>query len=292
LRWTCKSTTRLAGELTRQGHPVSPSTVGRLLRAAGYSLQSNRKTKEGGSHPDRNAQFEHINTTVKAFQGHGWPVISVDTKKKELVGEFKNGGREWQPSGQPEEVLAHDFMDKELGKAIPYGVYDVTGNQGWVSVGIDHDTAQFAVQAIKRWWQTMGRPRYPHAGELLITADGGGSNGSRCRLWKAGLQQLANELGLRIRVCHFPPGASKWNKIEHRMFSHITQNWRGRPLISHEVIISLIANTTTRTGLTIRAELDCGGYPTGIKVSDEELASLALERDDFHGEWNYVLLPQ
>jgi hypothetical protein len=219
-------------------------------------------------------------------------VISVDTKKKELVGPFKNGGREWQPKGEPEEVKVHDFVDQELGKAIPYGVYDVTHNEGWVSVGIDHDTAQFAVQAIKRWWQTMGRPRYPHASELLITADGGGSNGSRCRLWKAELQQLANELDLCIHVCHFPPGASKWNKIEHRMFSHITQNWRGRPLISHEVIINLIANTTTRTGLKIHAELDCGTYPTGIKVSDEQLAGLALDKDDFHGEWNYVLLPQ
>jgi hypothetical protein len=292
LRWTCKSTGRLAEEMTQAGHPISAGTVATLLKKQGYSLQGNRKTKEGTQHPDRDVQFEHINTTVKRFEQQGQPVISVDTKKKELVGPFKNGGREWQPKGEPEEVKVHDFVDQELGKAIPYGVYDVTHNEGWVSVGIDHDTAQFAVQAIKRWWQTMGRPRYPHASELLITADGGGSNGSRCRLWKAELQQLANELDLCIHVCHFPPGASKWNKIEHRMFSHITQNWRGRPLISHEVIINLIANTTTRTGLKIHAELDCGTYPTGIKVSDEQLAGLALDKDDFHGEWNYVLLPQ
>jgi len=292
LRWTSKSTRRLAEEMTQAGHPVSAGTVATLLKKQGYSLQSNRKTKEGTQHPDRNAQFEHINATVKRFELQGQPVISVDAKKKELVGAFKNGGREWHPKGQPEEVNVHDFVDPELGKAIPYGVYDVTNNEGWVSVGIDHNTAQFAVQAINRWWQTMGRPRYPQASELLITADGGGSNGSRCRLWKAELQQLANELGLRIHVCHFPPGASKWNKIEHRMFSHITQNWRGRPLISHEVIISLIANTTTATGLKIRAELDRDSYPTGIKVSNEKLADLALEKDDFHGEWNYVLLPQ
>lgn len=292
LRWTCKGTRRLAAELTRAGHAVSAGTVAALLKQQGYSLQVNRKTKEGTRHPDRNAQFEYINAKAEQFQQRGQPVISVDAKKKELVGPFKNGGREWQPQGQPEEVNIHDFVDRELGKALPYGVYDVTNNEGWVSVGIDHDTAQFAAQAIKRWWETMGRRRYPDARELLITPDGGGSNGSRCRLWKTGLQQLANELGLRIHVCHFPPGASKWNKIEHRMFSHITQNWRGRPLISHEVIISLIAATTTGNGLRIRAELDRGSYPTGIKVSDEELASLALETDEFHGEWNYVLLPQ
>lgn len=292
LRWTCKGTRRLAAELTRAGHAVSAGTVAALLKQQGYSLQVNRKTKEGTRHPDRNAQFEYINAKAEQFQQRGQPVISVDAKKKELVGPFKNGGREWQPKGQPEEVNIHDFVDRELGKALPYGVYDVTNNEGWVSVGIDHDTAQFAAQAIKRWWETMGRRRYPDARELLITPDGGGSNGSRCRLWKTGLQQLANELGLRIHVCHFPPGASKWNKIEHRMFSHITQNWRGRPLISHEVIISLIAATTTGNGLRIRAELDRGSYPTGIKVSDEELASLALETDEFHGEWNYVLLPQ
>jgi hypothetical protein len=289
LRWTCKSTTRLAEELTRQGHPVSPSTVGRLLRAAGYSLQSNRKTKEGGSHPDRDAQFEHINATVKAFQRRGQPVISVDAKKKELVGGFKNGGREWRPSGEPEEVRVHDFMDKELGKAIPYGVYDVTGNLGWVSVGVDHDTARFAAEAIRRWWSKMGAGRYRGADRLLITADGGGSNGSRCRLWKVALQDLAAELGMAIQVCHFPPGTSKWNKIEHRMFCHITQNWRGRPLVSHEVIVNLIANTATDGGLRIQAGLDRGSYPIGIKVSDDELAAVNITADGWHGEWNYSI---
>jgi Rhodopirellula transposase DDE domain len=291
LRWTCKSTAQLAGELTRQGHPVSPRTVGRLLKADGYSLQGNRKTKEGGNHPDRNAQFEHINATVTKFQRRGQPVISIDTKKKELVGEFKNGGREWQPQGEPEEVRVHDFLDKDLGKAIPYGVYDIGENQGWVSVGIDHDTARFATEAIRRWWSKMGAKRYRNAKALLITADGGGSNGSRCRLWKVALQELAARLELPIHVCHFPPGTSKWNKIEHRMFCHITQNWRGRPLVSHEVIINLIANTATRTGLKIRAELDAGTYPTGIKVTDEELAAVNLKRDKFHGEWNYSILP-
>jgi hypothetical protein len=291
LRWTCKSTTHLAGELTRQGHPVSPSTVGRPLKPAGYSLQSNRKAKEGGDHPDRNAQFEHINATVKAFQRRGQPVISVDTKKKELVGEFKNGGREWQPCGQPEEVLVHDFMDKELGKAIPYGVYDVTGNQGWVSVGVDHDTAQFAAEAIRRWWKKMGARRYREADRLMITADGGGSNGSRCRLWKVALQELAVKLGMTLHVCHLPPGTSKWNKIEHRMFCHITQNWRGRPLVSHEVIINLISNTATEGGLTIQAGLDRGSYPTGIKVTDEQLAAVNMTPDAFHGDWNYSIQP-
>jgi hypothetical protein len=291
LRWTCKSTAQLAGELTRQGHPVSPRTVGRLLKADGYSLQGNRKTKEGGNHPDRNAQFEHINATVTKFQSRGQPVISIDTKKKELVGEFKNGGREWQPQGEPEEVRVHDFLDKDLGKAIPYGVYDIGENQGWVSVGIDHDTARFAAEAIRRWWSKMGAKRYRGAKALLVTADGGGSNGSRCRLWKIALQDLAARLELPIHVCHFPPGTSKWNKIEHRMFCHITQNWRGRPLVSHEVIINLIANTATRTGLKIRAELDAGTYPTGIKVTDEELAAVNLKRDKFHGEWNYSILP-
>jgi len=291
LRWTCKSTYQLAMELTRQGHPVSPRTVGRLLKADGYSLQSNRKTKEGGDHPDRNAQFEHINASVTKFQQRGQPVISVDTKKKELVGEFKNGGREWLPKGKPEKVLVHDFVDKDLGKAIPYGVYDVGENQGWVSVGIDHDTARFATEAIRRWWKKMGTKRYRDAKALLITADGGGSNGSRCRLWKVALQDLAAQLELPIHMCHFPPGTSKWNKIEHRMFCHITQNWRGRPLVSHEVIIKLIANTATQTGLKIRAELDVGNYPTGIKVTDEELAAINLKRDEFHGEWNYSILP-
>ena len=291
LRWTCKSTTRLASELTEQGHPVSASTVGRLLSAAGYSLQSNRKTKEGADHPDRNAQFEHLNATVQNFQQRGQPVISVDTKKKELVGEFRNLGREWQPSGEPVEVLIHDFMDKDLGKAIPYGVYDLTENQGWVSVGIDHDTAQFATEAIRRWWRKMGMKCHRQARELLITADGGGSNGSRCRLWKMAVQDLATHLGLPIHVCHFPPGTSKWNKIEHRMFCHITQNWRGRPLVSHEVIINLIAATSTQQGLMIKAELDSGSYPTGIKITDEELAAVNLKHADFHGEWNYQILP-
>jgi hypothetical protein len=291
LRWTCKSTRTLARELTTQGHPVSCTTVGRLLRQAGYSLQGNRKTKEGDSHPDRNAQFEHINATVKQFQKHGQPVISVDTKKKELVGNFKNGGREWMPQGEPDEVRVHDFMDKTLGKAIPYGVYDITNNQGWVSVGIDHDTAQFAAEAVYRWWKKMGRKKYPDATQLLITADGGGSNGSRCRLWKVALQDLANRLKMEIKVCHFPPGTSKWNKIEHRMFCHITQNWRGRPLVSHEVIVQLIANTATSKGLKIRAELDTTTYPVGNKITDEELASVKLRPHKFHGEWNYAVLP-
>ena len=291
LRWTCKSTSNLAEELTRQGHRVSPRTVGRLLSADGYSLQSNRKTKEGGSHPDRNEQFEHINVMVKGFQHRGQPVISVDTKKKELIGEFKNGGREWRPKGEPDEVKVHDFVDAELGKAIPYGVYDLSENKGWVSVGIDHDTARFAAEAIRRWWKNMGAKRYRDARELLITADGGGSNGSRCRLWKVALQELATKLQMPIHICHFPPGTSKWNKIEHRMFCHITQNWRGRPLVSHEVIIQLIANTRTQARLKIRAALDSGRYPTGIKISDEELAALKLKPAKFHGDWNYALLP-
>lgn len=291
LRWTCKSTTHLSEALSEQGHVVSPRTVGRLLNADGYSLQSNRKTKEGEDHPDRNAQFEHINRTVKLFQHRGQPVISVDTKKKELVGPFKNGGREWQPHGEPELVQVHDFMDRQLGKAIPYGVFDVSENQGWVSVGIDHDTARFAAEAIRRWWRKMGSKRYRDAKQLLITADGGGSNGSRSRLWKVALHELAFQLGMAIDVCHFPPGTSKWNKIEHRMFSHITQNWRGRPLVSHDVVINLIANTTTKAGLRIQAELDASTYPTGIKISDQELAAVNLKRAQFHGDWNYTLLP-
>jgi hypothetical protein len=291
LRWTCKSTTQLARELTQQGHSVSPRTVGRLLKASGYSLQGNRKTKEGADHPDRNAQFEYINATVADFQKRGQPVISVDTKKKELVGEFRNGGREWQPKGEPVEVQVHDFVDKELGKAIPYGVYDLSENQGWVSVGIDHDTARFAAEAIHRWWKKMGSRRHRGANELLIMADGGGSNGSRCRLWKVALQDLADRLGIPVYVCHFPPGTSKWNKIEHRMFCHITQNWRGRPLVSHDVIISLIANTKTAQGLKIQAELDMASYPTGVKVTDQELATVRLKPGAFHGEWNYCILP-
>ncbi len=292
LRWTCKSTSQLARALTQVGHAVSPRSVGRLLNAAGYSLQSNRKTQEGTSHPDRNAQFEHISQRVRYFQQRGQPVISVDTKKKELVGAFRNGGREWRPKGEPEAVKVHDFLDPALGKAIPYGVYDVGGNQGWVSVGIDHDTARFATQAIARWWRKLGSKRYRQARALMITADGGGSNGYRCRLWKVALQDLAILLGIPIHVCHFPPGTSKWNKIEHRMFSHITQNWRGRPLVSHEVIVQLIANTATRAGLKIHAELDTGSYPTGIEVSDDEIDAVNLRRADFHGDWNYAILPK
>ena len=291
LRWTCKSTTHLAGELKRHKHPISPRTVGRLLKAAGYSLQGNRKTQEGKQHVDRNAQFEHINTTALAFQSRRQPVISVDTKKKELVGNFKNGGQEWRPKGEPDAVLVHDFLDQKLGKAIPYGVYDLTANQGWVSVGIDHDTARFAAEAIYRWWKKMGSKRYPQAGELLITADGGGSNASRSRLWKVALQELAGRLRMPIHVCHFPPGTSKWNKIEHRMFCHITQNWRGRPLVSHDVILNLIANTTTAQGLKIKAQLDSGVYPTGLKVSDQQLATVNLRPASFHGEWNYSIWP-
>lgn len=291
LRWSCKSTARLAQELTRQGYPVGARTVARLLKEMGYSLQANRKTKEGTSHPDRNAQFEFISTSVEQFQQRGQPVISVDTKKKELVGQFRNGGREWQPKGKPEEVEIHDFVDKELGKVIPYGVYDVSNNEGWVSVGIDHDTAQFAAQSIGRWWDRMGSKRYPRAKELLITADCGGSNGNRNRLWKTALQDLANRIGMPIHVCHLPPGTSKWNKIEHRMFSRITQNWRGRPLLSHEVIIKLIANTTTRAGLRIRAQVDKAHYPTGIKVSNTEFNAVNLKAAEFHGDWNYAILP-
>ena len=292
LRWTCKSTRRLAEELTRQGHPVGPRTVAALLHAAGYSLQANRKTREGSRHPDRNAQFEFINAGVARFILAGQPAISVDTKKKELVGDFKNGGREWRPAGDPEEVRVHDFLDKVLGKAIPYGVYDMVHNQGWVSVGIDHDTARFAANSIRRWWFEMGRDRFPKASELLITADGGGSNGTRNRLWKVSLQDLADELGLRLLVCHFPPGTSEWNKIEHRLFSFITQNWRGRPLVSLQAIVSLIASTTTKTGLIVKAALDTDHYDTAIKVSDEELARLRLQRHEFHGDWNYTITPR
>jgi Rhodopirellula transposase DDE domain len=292
LRWTCKSTYRLAEELTRQGHPVSPRTVAALLQADGYSLQANRKTREGKAHPDRNAQFEYLNGRVRVFQRQGQPVISVDTKKKELVGDFKNGGREWQPTRRPEEVRTHDFQDKELGKAIPYGVYDITSNEGWVSVGIDHDTARFAVASIRRWWQEMGQARFPRARRLLITADGGGSNGSRSRLWKVALQGLADDLALSLSVCHFPPGTSKWNKVEHRLFSYITQNWRGKPLVSRQAVVSLIAATTTKTGLTVRAALDTNTYETGIKVRDEEMAHVRLKAEEFHGEWNYQISPR
>jgi len=293
LRWTCKSTRKLATELTQQGHPISHTTVATMLAALGYSLQGTRKTKEGTSHPDRNAQFEYIHHQIAGFQQRGQPVVSVDAKKKELVGDFAHAGREYQPSGQPETVRVYDFVDKELGRAIPYGVYDLTANQGWVSVGTDHDTAQFAVETLRRWWQHMGRPAYPHAQELLIIADGGGSNGSRSRLWKVELQRLADTTGLRLTVCHLPPGTSKWNKIEHRMFCHITENWRGRPLISHEVIVNLIAHTTTQTGLRIHAELDTAAYPTGLKVPDEQMKALELEPASFHGQdWNYTLKPR
>ncbi len=281
LRWTCKSTRRLAAELTRQGHQISHTTVAHLLEALDYSLQGTRKTQEGSSHPDRNAQFEYLHQQMVAFQQRAQPVVSVDTKKKERVGNFAQGGREYQPHGQPETVRVHDFVDKALGKAIPYGVYDLTANQGWVSVGTDHDTAQFAVETLRRWWRSMGGPAYPGARELLVIADGGGSNASRSRLWKVELQRLADETGLQITVCHLPPGTSKWNKIEHRMFCHITENWRGRPLISHEVIVNLIAHTMTQTGLRIRAELDTGTYPTGLTVSDEQMQALDLEPASF-----------
>jgi DDE family transposase len=292
LRWTCKSTRRLADELTRQRHPVGARTVAALLQQAGYSLQANRKTREGAGHPDRNAQFEFINAHVRTFQRQGQPAISVDTKKKELVGDFKNGGREWRPQGQPEDVRVHDFLDPQRGKAIPYGVYDMLHNQGWVSVGITHDTARFAVASIRRWWRVMGAARFPRARKLLITADGGGSNSSRNRLWKVALQELADELGIPLHVCHFPPGTSKWNKIEHRMFSFITQNWRGKPLVSHQAIVNLIASTTTQTGLIVKAALDTNHYDTQIKVNDEQLARLKLIRNTFHGEWNYTLVPR
>jgi hypothetical protein len=292
LRCTCKSTRRLADELTRQRHRVSANTVAALLRQAGYSLQANRKTREGVSHPDRNAQSEYINAQVRRFQDRDQPAISVDTKKKELIGDLKNAGRQWRPGGQPEEVRVHDFLDPTLGKAIPYGVYDMVNNQGWVSVGIDHDTAEFAVNSIRRWWKQMGRGRFPRAGELLITADGGGSNSPRSRLWKVSLQTLADELGLRLYVCHFPPGTSKWNRIEHRLFSFITQNWRGKPLVSHQAVVSLIAATTTKTGLIVKAALDTKRYNTSVKVTDEQLARLRLTPHAFHGDWNYTLIPQ
>lgn len=291
LCWTCKSTRQLADALCAAGHSIGRQKVSELLGELGYSLQANRKTREGSEHADRDAQFEYISRQVKAFQQRGQPVISVDTKKKELVGDFKNSGREWQPRGQPEEVRTHDFMDRELGKVNPYGVYDQTANVGWVSIGTDHDTAEFAVESIRHWWRKMGIERYPEARELLITADGGGSNGYRVRLWKVALQSFANEAGLTVTVAYFPPGTSKWNKIEHRMFSFISLNWRGKPLISHEVIVNLIGSTTTRTGLTVRAELDSNHYPTGVKVSDEMLRHVNITPAAFHGEWNYSIAP-
>ena len=292
LRWTCKSVRRLAEELQGMGHATSRRMVAELLHELGYSLQANRKTFEGKSHPDRNAQFEHIKAKVQAALKAGEPVISVDAKKKELVGDFKNTGREWQPEGQPEPVRVYDFIIPELGRDTPYGIYDMARNSGWVNVGTDHDTAAFAVASIRRWWDSMGQANYPRAKRLLITADGGGSNGSRVRLWKVELQRMADETGLEIAVCHFPPGTSKWNKIEHRLFSFISQNWRGKPLVSHETIVNLIAATTTKTGLKVSCELDRSAYPSGIKVSKEEMAGIRLRRDKFHGEWNYTILPQ
>ena len=291
LRWTCKSVRKLAAELRERGHQVSHQLVAELLREAGYSLQGNRKTREGGAHPDRDAQFAHISATAEAYLAAGDPVISVDAKKKELVGDFKNGGRAWRPQGQPEEVRVYDFVIPELGRATPYGVYDLAANAGWVNVGIDHDTAAFAVESIRRWWTQAGQARYPQAQRLLITADGGGSNGSRVRLWKRELQRLADETGVAITVCHFPPGTSKWNKIEHRLFAFISQNWRGQPLISYAVILNLIAATSTTTGLTVASYLDTNTYPPGLKVTDEEMNALHLRRDAFHGEWNYTILP-
>jgi hypothetical protein len=292
LRWTCKSTRRLAEELTKLGHPVGRMTVCSLLHEAGYSLQADRKTREGSSHPDRDAQFHYIDRLVRGRLRKEQPAVSVDTKKKELVGNFKNNGQEWHPQGQPPKVSVHDFQDKTLGKVIPYGVYDILNDQGWVSVGVDHDTAEFATHSILSWWARMGCRRFGQADDLLITADGGGSNGSRCRLWKVCLQQLADELGIGLVVCHFPPGTSKWNKIEHRLFSFITQNWRGRPLASREVVVNLIASTTTRAGLVVKAALDTNHYETAIKVSDAELAKLRLTQHRFHGDWNYTIKPR
>jgi len=292
LRWTCKSVRQLAGALQKQGHAISHQTVAQLLHEMGYSLQANRKTIEGSHHPDRNAQFEHINEAVQLQLRLEEPVISVDTKKKELIGDYRNGGRELQPKGKPERVRVHDFIDPEKGRVNPYGVYDLKQNEGWVSVGTDHDTGAFAVESIRRWWQKMGAVRYPRATRLLITADGGGSNGYRLRLWKSELQKLADETGLEMAVCHFPPGTSKWNKIEHRLFAAISQNWRGKPLTSHEVVLNLIAATTTKTGLTVRSELDMSNYPTGRIVSEADMETLNLRCDSFHGEWNYSLFPR
>ncbi len=291
LRWTSKSTEKLATELQAGGYQISTRSVAKLLKNTGYSLQVVRKTHEGGKHEDRDEQFEHINASVKAFHACGEPVVSIDAKKKDLVGNFTNKGREWHPKGQPEEVNVYDFIDKELGKVTPYGVLDIAANEGWVSVGIDHDTAEFAAESIRRWWQEMGCLRYPKATRLLITADGGGSNGVRVRLWKKVLQELATGLGLEIHVCHFPPGTCKWNKIEHRMFCQITQNWRGRPLMSRHVVVNLIGQTTTKTGLRIKAALDENIYPTKQQVSDAELAAIKITRHEFHGEWNYYISP-
>jgi len=291
LRWTSKSVRTLAAALRAQGHTVSHAWVAGVLHAWGYSLQGNRKTREGADHPDRDAQFASINAAAERYLAAGDPVLSVDTKKKELVGDVKNGGREWRPQGVPEEVRMHDVPIPELGRVNPYGVYDLAANAGWVNVGIDHDTAAFAVESIRRWWDRAGRARYPQAGRLGVTADGGGSNGARVRLWKRELQRLADETGLEISVCHFPPGTRTWNKIAHRLFSFITQNWRGQPLVSDAVILSLIAATTTETALTVESYLDTNTYPTKIKVSDDEMATIQLQPDAFHGEWNYTILP-
>jgi transposase len=292
LRWTSKSLRHLAAELGKMGHRISHTTVGELLHEMGFSLQGNRKTRDGDSHPDRDAQFAYLNGAVRAALEQGEPVISVDAKKKELVGDFKNAGREWRPHGDPEEVRVHDFLIEELGRAIPYGVYDLAANDGWVTVGVDHDTASFAVHSLRRWWQEIGRVRYPQAHRLIITADGGGSNGVRRRLWKSELQTLANELGLAIEVHHLPPGTSKWNQIEHRLFSFISMNWRARPLISYRVIIDLISATRTRTGLTVHCEPDRARYPKGVTVSDAEFAAINITRDTFHGDWSYTIHPQ
>jgi hypothetical protein len=292
LLWTAKSLRNLSSELAMLGYKISHETIGSLLEKIGYSLQANSKVLEGSKHPDRNQQFEFINNNAQEVQLSNNPVISVDTKKKELVGMYKNVGKTYRPKGNPEEVKVYDFVDEELGKANPYGVYDIGSNLGFVSVGTDHDTAVFAVDTIRRWWNTMGKERYPEASELMITADGGGSNGSRVRLWKLELQKFANEIGFPVRVSHFPPGTSKWNKIEHKMFSYISMNWRGRPLVTHEVIVNLIANTTTNSGLQINAELNRNTYPTGIKVSDLEFESINIKRNEFHGEWNYIISPQ
>ena len=292
LRWTSKSVRHLAAELQAMGHTVSYRVVMQLLHAADYSLQANRKTREGEPHPDRDAQFQYLNAQVKRFQRQHRPAISVDTKRKELIGDFKNAGREWRPKGDPEPVRVHDFLIPANGKAVPYGVYDLTRNAGWVSVGIDHDTARFAVHTIRRWWKGMGRRAYPDTTALLITADAGGSNGSRVRLWKWELQQFANRTGLAITVCHFPPGTSKWNKIEHRLFSHIAMNWRGKPLVDLATIVTLIGETTTDTGLRIRSEIDDGHYPKAVKITDAQMAQLQLTPHAFHGEWNYTLHPR
>ena len=292
LRWTSKSVRKLAKELQHLGHRVSHELVSELLHGLGYHLQVSRKTREGGEHPDRDGQFEHLNAQAAAFLAAGEPAVSVDAKKKELVGDFKNAGREWHPQGAAEEVRVYDFPIKGLGRATPYGVYDLTHNAGWVNVGIDHETAAFAVESIRRWWNEVGRTQYPQAKRLLISADGGGSNGSRVRLWKWELQQLADETGLCITVCHLPPGTSKWNKIEHRLFAWISQNWRGKPLVSYAVILQVIAATTTEAGLTVQCTLDTTSYPTGRKVSDEQMATLSIQPDAFHGEWNYTISPR